>query len=410
MDLLIFRTKLFLRVLSVATLLLVSAPNLALEPSGISLGSGWGIYPSVTYGVIEDSNPYRQDSDGAESATVTKIRPEVEVKLDTGVGLYGVNYWMEQGAYSTNANDNYTDQLLELEGRRSFGRRIEGVSSIAYKLGHDSRGAGVDEGVVALEDVFYPDKFRELSFKAALEYGADASTLGVQGYTSVLDKNYLNNFDRGTADREYVDQTVGAIGYLYVSPITDALVEVRRSRIDYQSPNQVAQDKEGVINTYFIGGRWDVSGKTTGSIKIGQTNRLFDSKQIETNESFSWEVALEWSPKAYSVVSLETSRGSKETSGPGVFVMSDDLNIIWSHSYSVFFSMELEVGYENDDYYSDSDIQREDEIFSFGGKVIYSPSRSMDLGFNMGREVRSSDLEGLDYNKFLMGIELSLAI
>lgn len=382
----------------------------ALEPNGISFGSGWVVFPSVKYGLVEDTNPYLQNDDNVDNATVTKIRPEVELKLDSGVGLYSASYWLEQGAYSTNANDNYTDQFFGVAGERSFGRQLKGASSIGYKLGHDARGAGVDEGITALEDVFYPDEYRELTFDASVTFGSKASMLGFQGYTSILDKNYLNNYDRGTADREYEDKTIGAVSYIYVSPITDALFEIRHSRVDYPSDSQIAQDKEGNKSTYFVGARWDVSGKTTGSIKIGQTTRSFDSDEITTNESFSWEVALDWSPKSYSTVTLETSRGSRETSGPGVFVLSNDSVLTWKHRFSVFFSSELEAAFRDDEFYSASDVQREDNTLSLEGALIYSPSRSMDLGFSFTRESRDSDLDDLDYMRNIVGVELTLAI
>ena len=73
------------------------------------------MFPSVNYSVVEDSNPYVQDDDRAEQATVTRIKPEFELNLDSGKGLYSLTYWLEQGAYSTNANDNYTDQSLEFK-------------------------------------------------------------------------------------------------------------------------------------------------------------------------------------------------------------------------------------------------------------------------------------------------------
>lgn len=368
------------------------------------------MFPSVNYSVVEDSNPYVQDDDRAEQATVTRIKPEFELNLDSGKGLYSLTYWLEQGAYSTNANDNYTDQSLELEGVRSFGRRLEGASSFLYKLGHDPRGAGVDEGIVALEDVFYPDEFRELSFDASLKLGAEASTLGFQGYVNALDRNYLNNFERGTADREYQDKTLGLISFIYVSPITDVLFEARRSRIDYQSPNEVAQEKEGSIQTYFLGAEWEVSGKTSGSVKLGKMKRYFDSENIKANDSFSWEVSLEWAPRTYSEVTLETSRGSKETSGPGVFVLSSDTAVGWLHKYSVFFATDVSILYSFDEYFDDSRVQRKDNTMSVGCNFIYSPSKSMDLGLSYTLENRDSDTEGLDYNRDVLGLELSLAI
>ncbi len=388
----------------------LSVDTWSLEQSGISFGSGISLYPVVYYSVTEDSNAYLQPEGDVENATVTKIRPEIELNLDSGTGQYTFQYWLEQGAYSTNANDNYTDQLAQIEALKAFGRRVEASAELKYELGHDARGAGVDEGVVALEDVFYPDKYRELYSAGSVRLGAEKSLIGFELYASMLDKNYLNNYERGTANREYQEGTVGAISSFYVSPVTDILAEYRRSRVDYQSPEAIAQEKEGHTDTVYIGASWDVSGKTTGTAKAGWTQRSFDAPLLDPTSAFSWEVSLEWSPKPHSLVGLETSRGANESSGPGVFVLTADTTVSWLHSYSAFFATQLELIQRYDTYYDDNVAVRDDLTLSGSGKLIYSPSRSMDISLSCELQNRTSDSPNLEYQRSIWALELVLGI
>lgn len=391
-------------------LLLGMLPTHALEPSGLSFGGGWTLLPSVVYQVTEDSNAYLQSEKNKEAATVTRIRPELLLRLDTPKALYEMSYVLEQGAYSTNANDNYTDQSLELSLIRSFGRRMEGTFASSYVLGHDARGAGVDEGITAIEDVFYPDKHRTLKASASLGIGADASLLGNRVYVSVLDKNYLNNYDRGTADREYQEATLGDLMSFYISPITDIILEARWARVDYQSPSEVAQLKEGWKQTYLAGASWDISGKVSGSMKFGTTSRTFDDSSVPSNSSLSWEGSLVWTPKSHAEVTVDTSRGFNESSGSGLYVLTSELSSSWSHSFSVFIATEVGLGYQQNEIFTDNVVERKDVTISSDLKLIYSPSRSMDITTGVSIDQRDSELDSLNYDRVVFTLGLTLGV
>lgn len=400
----------YLAMLLWALIAASSSRVLALEPSGLAFGGGWTLLPSVQYGVVEDSNAYLQSESNKENVTITRIRPQLLLQLDTPKALMEFSYELEQGAYSNNANDNYTDQFFNLTGVRSFGRRLEGSVDASYVLGHDARGAGVDEGITAIEDVFYPDKYRTLTVGGSLDFGADASFLGSRFYSSVMDKNYLNNYDRGTANREYQEVTAGNLFSFYVSPITDIVLEARWARIDYESPEEVAQLKEGWKQTYLAGASWDLTGKTTGSMKLGLTTRSFDDRLVPDNSSFSWEGSIVWTPKAHSEFSLDTSRGFNETSGAGVYVLTSELSSSWNHRFSVFIATEMSFGFRMDEIYSNNVVERTDDIFSSDFSFIYSPSRSMDMDVGVSFDRRVSEEERLDYDRMVFSLGLTLGV
>ncbi len=381
----------------------------ALEQAGIAVGSGFVVFPAVTYGIKDDSNAYSQPKSTKEPATVTTISPEVVMTLDTGQGEYELMYVLEQGAYSTNANDNYTDQQLSGSGLISLSRRADATIEASYLLGHDARGAGVDEGVTALEDVFYPDKYRLLTAGAGVEIGADASLLGFSGYGRFTDKNYLNNFDRGTADQEFYSWIAGVGTSLYLSPDTDLVFDARATRVDYVSTSEVAQAKESWGYSYLTGFSWDFTGKTSGRAVAGLTQRKPDQSD-GSQESFSWEIEAEWSPKTYSTIALSTSRAFSETLGVGTYSLSTDFSLGWEHAYSIFFASAVNYTLKKSDFYVDDSVIREDSINSVDSSLIYSPSRSMDISVGVMYMSKASTENDLEYDRVVYSLDLSLGI
>jgi len=382
----------------------------ALEQAGIAVGSGFVVFPAVTYGIKDDSNAYSQPDSTKESATVTSISPEVVMTLDTGQGEYELMYVLEQGAYSTNANDNYTDQTLTAGGVVSLSRRSTATVEGSYVLGHDARGAGVDEGVVAVEDVFYPDKHRTASIGGSIELGAENSLLGFSTFGRFTDKNYINNFDRGTADREYFSWLAGVGTSIYLSPDADIVVEGRATRVDYISSSGDAQSKEASGHSLLGGFSWSFSGKSTGRAVVGATQRVPDDTNQSAQTSLSWEVEAEWSPKAHSTFALTTSRAFAETSGPGSFSNASSTVISWDHAYSIFFASSIQAIYSRQLFYLNDKVVRTDNSYTLSPSLIYSPSRAMDISVGVSYLTKQSTNDDLEFDRMIYSLDLALGI
>src|SRR5258708_36878642 len=120
-------------------------------------------------------------------------------------------------------------------------------------------------------------------------------------------------------------------------PKTYLLGEVRKTEIKYRSPFSVSTDFSGDERRYYGGVSWEATAATTGTLKVGQLRRHFDSGLPEAKAT-SWEGIITWAPRTYSVFDFYTSRQTNESTGLGNFILSEILGVNWNHAWTSVFN------------------------------------------------------------------------
>lgn len=396
--------------LSPIAIALVSAQSFAVEPTGLALGSGVTFLPSVKTSVESDSNIYSQATNET-SDTVSRIAPSFALEANMGKLKINSLYTVEQGLYGKDENDDYLDQKFTFGSEYKINGRHELDLNASYNSAHDARGDGTIEGADA--DLVNPDEYNEVTAGINYIVGSDSSAANFDLYAETVQKRYDNN-ETFTTDREFDKVKLGGILSLTVSSATKILVEYRKTDVSYEADNNVTEQRAGEENKLLIGSSWDITGATTGEVKLGLATRSFDKAGIDSNTGFSWEANLTWQPLSYSTVTFSSSQSNNETSAAGSnLIDSRTTSIDWSHEFSPYYSAGVSTSYATDEYIGDSSVngkERKDDNVSFGLNGTYSPLNWLDVNASVNLTDRDSNNNDLDAEGQVFNLGVTLAL
>jgi hypothetical protein len=387
----------------------VSTAAYAVQPDGIMLGSGVTLLPSIKAEVENNSNIYLQDSDSEISSVITRLAPSATLEVDLGATLLGFSADFESGTYDHDTNDNYLDQTYSAKGEVDLGVKSSASFGVSLNQGHDDRGTGALEGDQATS-VSEPNEYDETTVDGSFIYGADGAMLKVEGFGSVYDKSYSNN-ENVTEDLEYDKTTFGAALSYKISGMTRAEFKISQAEIGFSS-SEAALERDGSEMRLLAGISWDITGKTTGSLLVGNSARSFDSEDLDSQSQFAWEIGASWSPRKHSTFTLSSNQSSDETTGQGNYIDRVATTLSWNHRFSSYWGVDAAYNRTSDTYVSAGDSEysdREDTTSGISALVTYSPSRILDVEGGLTKKSRASNAPGLDYSQTIMNVSVLLA-
>ena len=387
-------------------LLVLSPAVLAVDPQGSAMGNGVTLYPSVDTSVSHSDNQYLQPDDTKESGTVFRVHPMLDLVVDQGDTQISAGVDAEKGLYQKDNNDNYTDFGVYAGVSHVLTSHHQLSAGASYDKGHDARGEGTAKGADAL--LVLPDEYKESNLNLGYGFGSDGAFSNISLSTSVYKKDYTNNEDI-TDDREFSRVNYGALFAFDVSSATDLLLDVRLSSLDYTNDSEAALSREADILTVLAGASWDITGKTTGSAKVGVTKRDFNQDDVDDDTSVSWEADIAWDPAEHSTLTLFTAMLSNETTGSGNAIDSSYSLASYQHEFSVFYQLKADISYAKDDYVNDP---RSDKTVYYGVTGIYSPLRTVDVTASVTQSSKTSYNSGadLDYDETLFSVGVLYAM
>jgi len=392
--------------LSPLAVALISINSYAVEPVGVALGNGLTLLPGVKLNVENNSNIYSTE-DNEQSDTITRLTPSLNLLGDFGKTQAGVYYQAEKGVYSADGDDDYLDQKLNAGVSHEISSRQEISATASYNDAHDDRGAGTVEGNAAA--AIDPDEYEEVTAGLEYLYGADSAVGNVTAYVDSYQKRYSNNEQFGTENRDHNKLNFGAILSLTSSPDHEVILEARQTNISYEENSAIAEAREGKEQRLLVGMRWDLTGKTTGEVKVGRSARFFDESSVSSNVRLAWEANLTWQPMTYSTVAISSAQSSKETNGAGDYIANTFTSASWDHEFSTYYSAGLVASLSSDVYVSDAD-DREDDLVSYGVNGTYSPMPSVDVTLSYTQSERTSNINEFEYDKQVVNLGLNIAI
>lgn len=379
---------------------LAVSPVSALQPAMVDMGP-FKVVPQLSVNTGYDDNLFLTENQEKES-WVTILTPSVQFIAQDGPNKYTVSYALAKGVYHDSTDDNFLDHNLAAEANLEFNGRNALDVRAGFVRGHESRGTGLNQGNNALFNP-KPVKYEERSLDARYTYGAEDAQGRVELAAGYDNREYVS-FREQNAARDRATGQVGATFYYRVAPKTQALFEIRRKRVDY---DLISSPLDSTETTYLAGATWEATAKTTGSVKIGQTDKDFERSTVEGNNDVHWEVSLDWSPRTYSTVSLVTSKKPEETDSNGTYIDRTGLRLSWEHEWTSFVSSEIAVARLNSDYFGST---REDDEDAFTVRLNYNMRRWLDLGLNYAYSDRDSNFSGLIYDKNTIYLSVDVAL
>lgn len=379
----------------------------ALEPANIQAGPVY-LTPTLEVEARHVDNLFRSESN-EQSSWVLDTRPRIQAWLQDGVNTYSLAYELRDSIYASSHDDDFTDQVVNLDVHHEFNMRNALGLNAEYYDGHEERGTGLSEGGLAylidepveLERTRYGGKYRygSTQAKGRLELGYQFQGTDYQNFS---DFSQFRDRERDTID--------GAL-FWRVAPRTDLLAEVRYLDTSYDASDQI--DGNGSLDSeefnYYLGVKWDATGKTDGSVRLGWYERDYGSSQRSSDDGFSWEADVNYRPRSYSTLNFSTRRFTQETNGLGNAVNTEEYAAAWNHEWSGRSSTYLALVLADDDYRGS---RRHDERLDLEASYRYALRRWLDLSGGYRYEDRDSDKDVrlLDYqrNVFFIKAELSL--
>ena len=387
----------------------ISSGTHAVEPLGIALGGGIVIFPSIDMSVVDNDNVYLQPEENQESSTVTRVTPVIAVAIDRGRTKLGLGLEAEKGVYSSDENDNYVDTRINAAADFTMTARNALRLGAEYNRLHDPRGTGTVEGSRALE-IEDPDVYSENVLDAAYTYGSENAFLNVTFGLNRYAKEHQNNLDVAATDnRDHVKNTISVDSAIYLSDRSNLLIDISTADIDYSKDNIITEGREGNLTTALLGASYDVTGKLNASAKLGIAKRYFDSSDVDTDSTASWEAGLTWNPKTYSTITIFTAQKSSETANVGNYINTEYSTVNWTHALSEYFSLGAGASFTRNQYYNEEN-NRADEVWAYDLTGTYSPFRKLDIYGSLRQTNRESSGTDLDYDQQVIALGISLAL
>ncbi|MYM65126.1 outer membrane beta-barrel protein [Pseudomaricurvus sp. HS19] len=382
---------------------------MALDPAPVKAGV-FEIVPTLALEQRYDDNIFSQPTDEQES-WVTVLTPSVEATADLDTVELSALYEHSSGLYEASSDDNYSDNRVEAGVSWELNHRNQFDLTASYFDGHEDRGTGFTQGAAAgaIEE---PDTYDEVAVDGKYTYGSETSKGRLELAVGSYEKQYTNHRDL-TRGRDRDALKASGTFFWRVGGKTDLLAEVRQADNDYvYDPAEVTGSYDTLDNTstkYFVGVTWEATGKTTGSVKVGQGKKNFDDADRDDFSGASWEVGVTWQPKEYSALSVNTAREDRETDGAGNFIDAKTYGVNWQHGWTDRFTSTLFYSFDDSTYEGDAS-GREDETTTYGLRVDYSMRRWLDLGLSITETNKDSNFGQFEYDREQVALHATISL
>lgn len=365
----------------------------AVEPANYKLGPIL-ITPTLETRVGYVDNLFREKED-KKNTGVSVVTPKVQSWIKDGLNTYSFTYTLVDYRYFDSSPDNVTDNLFNADVHYEFDARNEFNLYGEYWAYHQDRGEDLSEGFAQLIDK--PIKLDRTTIGGDYIYGSESSRGRVKLGARAVDHEY-KNFPQLTYYHDRDRYEYGTTFLWRVAARTDALFQARYIETDYDRLDPA--DADGSMDSddyiYLAGVTWEATARTAGSIKVGVTERDYQSDARSDDDVFSWEIDLTYTPRTYSRINLASKRYFSETNGLGNAVDTEVTTLSWNHQWSIRSSTEFSATVGSEDYTASV---RKDDLYAAKAMYTYAFRRWMDFGVGYRFEELDSDLNYYDYTR-----------
>lgn len=320
---------------------------------------GVAIYPGIGLEEKHNSNLYRSDVNKKSSA-ITILSPSVLLEARQGANVYSVDYRADLARYAQSSADNYNDQDLSAAAELSLSTRASLKIAPEYQIGHDDRGSTYS----VMTPV--PNVWHKSGIGGEFSYGSTESIGRIVVGLSSNDVRYQNNRNVTVAFDKNLNDATGTF-YYRVSPKVFAFVQLDDLRIKYLDAATTLSSTEQRV---MLGATWKATAQTSGSFKIGQLEKKFDSALRPTFKGMSWEGNLRWSPREYINLDWVGARTLTESTGVGNFLQTTSNTLDLGYDVSERTGLHLTAS-------------RLTENFAQAGRSDVTPSYGLSMDYKL---------------------------
>jgi polysaccharide biosynthesis protein VpsM len=368
------------------------------------------VNPYVGFDTTYDDNVFRTTADRIDDWYFL-ISPGIKLDVPQRDNLFELEYRADIYKYiDTGKANNVVDHYLHGAAAFNFpgGMSIK-VEDLANKS-HESRSTA---NIVELGSNL--SRYYSNLLNAEIAYAfADRYKVAV-GY-----QNYV--IDYNLSDQKYRDQFDNAATltlFYQLAPKTSALVEGSYKRVVHDNPNVSPGETPGLnrlfnSNEYWAraGLTWNITAKSTGTIKGGYEWKIFDNPESKSFRSPIFEVDIDHNFTSKTAIKLSGLRHAFETDEIGASYYTDTtgaIEIDYKPVTKILVTPRSSFSY--DDYSQPVTIAgvnatRTDNIWSAGIDVTYNMNKWISVGVGYTHSKRASDFTVYDYTDNLAMIKL----
>lgn len=383
--------------------LLCSSFVYAIEPHSINLGAA-KLTPRLTVTQMSDSNIYltNDDLEANQDSALTIINPSFDFNAKDQSREFYSNLSMISGTYSDTraGDDDYKDYKFSIGSKVPVQNRQEVQLNAGRDLLHDNRGTAFTAGIAS--SVAEPDEYQLDNFGLKYTLGDGKSKMRFDLGFKHLDKEYTNN-KITTGTRNYNSSIFDTTFTYRTQSKVETFIQLSTAAIDYKVDNPVfglaVQTFDGNQNSGFVGLSWKATAKTTGTAKVGASEKTFDDPLVDDIDSTgTWLLDLSYEPTQRARINLGSSATLSENEGTGSAKESKTYSAAWKQTWPLHLTSNLSYSLANDVH---SDSEREDDTSTANINLTYNFRRWMDIKIGYTSIIRDSSEVAFEYDKQL---------
>ena len=183
-----------------------------------------------------------------------------------------------------------------------------------------------------------------------------------------------------------------------------ALGEIRSAKSNYASSFSTDSNTD---RRYYLGLTWDATAATTGIVKVGRMTKDYDFAGRDGYNGDSWEAAIRWMPRTYSVVDLQTARSTVDATGLGNYAVTTNTNLNWNTKWTQSLTSRAGFGVLKTDFAGTS---RSDSATNFALTVDYAVMRWLKVGIDWALTDNASNVPTAAYKRNVTMLTLNASL
>lgn len=359
----------------------------------IRVTDGLFVYAAAQVGVGSNSN-VRSSETNARSSSSTVLRPNVVAEVKNSGNRYTVAYNGNFTSFRDDSNFDFKHHDLTLAGDTYFTAR----SRLALALG--TTNTTDDPSLTTNTQSSTVDRWTGRNLRGLYAYGADGAKgrLELEGSSST--KRYQNNL-ANTAGANLDATAVSGRFYWRVMPNTYATAELRNIDNDFIN----AKTNNNTDTRTLVGVTWDITQITSGSFKVGQQKKSFDTRPDSSTGTY--EAQLNWAPRTYSTFTVNARRADEDAVGVGSTVANTLVGVDWNHAWGQSLQSTVSVSSTDANYRNSG---RQDDTLSTTLGLKYDLSSNVGVALELNRTKRDSNTAGFNFkrNTAFVGLQVAL--
>lgn len=376
----------------------------------------FSVEPSLRTELVYDDNFFFTPENTVDTR-ILRVAPSVEGEYVQPGRVYNLRYQGDYGRIQESSADNYEDHLFGAGANIDLAHRHKLILNGEFALKHQGRGEGTTQGFDPetgeipgfdpdSDTVNEPDLFKVAKLGGDYYFGAWKSGNRLKLSASTRNTTYRNHRSR-TRYRDHDNLQAGVTFYHQVLPATSLLLEVRGNDISYDDTFPETASLNSREIRYLVGASWEMTGLTTGTVKVGQVEKNFLDGQRKDFSGFDWEADVSWSPRSYSEFEVSAARSEEETFNDGDFIDTMTYSLGWSHDWTDLLQSRFSVSYRDETYHG---IERDQDTVDYSVSLMYQWRRWLALELGADYSDSDSNVDWLMYDKNMIRIGATLTL